>query len=144
MRMSSASRWRAVSVGAALLACSAARLAHADRSRADSALDGEGRWWPHMESMHGWAMGWWHGLGWLLVLALPIAFAVVVAVVLVRDGRRRHGDAGWGYRWGARPDRRDPTHSALKILGERFARGEIDHKEFEERRRALLSSEAPG
>jgi putative membrane protein len=30
-----------------------------------------------------------------------------------------------------------PTHTALNILRERFARGEIDKTEFEERRRVL-------
>jgi putative membrane protein len=30
------------------------------------------------------------------------------------------------------------THSALSILSERFAKGEIDQKEYEERKKALL------
>ena len=126
-----------------LIGGAAAMVAHADGDRADSALGGEGRWWPHMESMHGWSMGWWHGLGGLLVLALLIGFAVVVAALLIRGVSRGHGDLEWGRRWGSRPERRDPTHSALHILGERFARGEIDQKEFEERRNALQSSRTP-
>jgi uncharacterized membrane protein len=79
----------------------------------------------------------------MLVLALLIGFAVVVAALLIRGVSRGHGDLEGGRRWGSRPERRDPTHSALHILGERFARGEIDQKEFEERRNALQSSRTP-
>lgn len=123
-----------------LIGSGAAMVARANDDKVDSALGGEGRWWPHMESMHGWSMAWWHGLGGLLVLALLIGLAVVVAALLIRVVSRGYGDLEWGRRSGVRPDRRDPTHSALQILGERFARGEIDQKEFEERRSALQSS----
>jgi putative membrane protein len=57
----------------------------------------------------------------VLVLAVPIA----AVVLLVRW-------AG-GSRQGAAP----PGRTALEILKERFARGEINKEEFEERRRVL-------
>jgi len=37
---------------------------------------------------------------------------------------------------------RDPDRSAIQVLEERFARGEIDRDEFEERRRVLGSKAA--
>jgi uncharacterized membrane protein len=36
----------------------------------------------------------------------------------------------------------DPTHSALQILNERFARGEIPKQEYEEKKAAILSGRA--
>jgi len=67
-------------------------------------------------------MGLWMLLAWVLIIA-----AIVAGVVLiVRAVRGPAGD---------NPER-GHTH-ALRILEERFARGEIDRDEFEERRRAL-------
>jgi uncharacterized membrane protein len=39
--------------------------------------------------------------------------------------------------------RRDPTQSALQILNERYAKGEIQKPEYEERKAAILSSREP-
>jgi uncharacterized membrane protein len=33
----------------------------------------------------------------------------------------------------------DPSHSALQILGERFARGEIQKEEYDHKRATILS-----
>ncbi|MGH8948326.1 MAG: SHOCT domain-containing protein [Acidimicrobiia bacterium] len=66
-------------------------------------------------------MGWAWALLWLLFLAV----LVVGVVFLVRS----LSDRGAGR----------PGSSALQILEERFARGEIDGEEFEERRKALKS-----
>lgn len=67
------------------------------------------------------------GWGWLW-----LALIVLVIVLLVVWVRRRSGpgDSGPG-------DRGVGGDDALRILEERFARGEIDRDEFEERRRAL-------
>jgi uncharacterized membrane protein len=39
----------------------------------------------------------------------------------------------------SRGDWGDPTHSALQILNERFARGEIQKEEYTEKKAALMS-----
>lgn len=70
----------------------------------------------------------------LLVVLVFLALIVGGVYLLVRairgDGERsRHDDLG----------RVPPRSNALAILEERYARGEIDREEFEERRRTLLS-----
>lgn len=74
-----------------------------------------------------WGGGW---LGWIfgpLMMVLIIGGIVALVVVLVRNlgGPARPTTAP--------PARADP----LDILKERFARGEIDHEEYENRRRVL-------
>ena len=66
--------------------------------------------------------------GWLFMVILPI---VVVALVVWALSTR--GGAFW-----ARGDQAGKERSALQLLEERFARGEIDHEEFERRREALV------
>jgi putative membrane protein len=68
----------------------------------------------------------WNGMGawgWIMMM---IFWIVVVALILwtVRSA------GGWG-----RPD----PDQAMRVLDERFARGEIDQEEYEERRRVLKS-----
>ena len=79
---------------------------------------GPGMMWP----------GEWYGMMFLgpLMMILFIAAIVVLVVLAVRW----LGGAGGG------PPRALQSR-ALEILKERFARGEIDKQEFEERRRAL-------
>jgi putative membrane protein len=69
--------------------------------------------------------GAWWGFGMMLVSLLFIAFIVVGVVFLVR------------YTESERTTRRSEGSRALDILEERFARGEIDRQEYEERRRIL-------
>ncbi len=76
---------------------------------------------------HGdWAFGWAHMLfgGLMMVAAFGgLVFAIVLAV-----------------RWlGSGPSQDAPRGRGLEILQERFARGEIDKAEFEERKRILPS-----
>lgn len=82
----------------------------------------------HHGPHHMWDGGW---LGMFLgpfMMIIFIAVAVVVVVLLIRwlggPGHERHGPP---------PLRK----ASLDILKERFARGEIDKEEFEERRRVL-------
>jgi putative membrane protein len=73
--------------------------------------------------------GGWHG--WFfgpIMMIVIIAVAVVVVVLLVR----LLGGPGHTH-----PRHQPPARTPLDILKERFARGEIDKEEFEERRRIL-------
>lgn len=74
----------------------------------------------------GW--GWGHGIFGLLMMVLFWGGIIVVIVLAVRWlGGGAHGRR-------PEPPSRD---SALDILKERFARGEIEKEEFEERKRLL-------
>jgi len=83
---------------------------------------------------HGPGMMWgadsWGGFGWLLgiVLMVLVLAGVVVGILYLL---RAMGAVS------PRPKAGAPPASALALLQERFARGEIDAKEFEERRRLL-------
>ncbi len=68
---------------------------------------------------HGWPSGWWIVMPIMMVLFWGGVIAVAV----------------WGIRQFTRDRRRDG--SALDIAKERYARGEIDHEEFERIRRDL-------
>lgn len=84
--------------------------------------------------------GWWHGawwigmmgLGMLLVLLLFLAIIIGGLYLVVRAFRVDNG------RGAIDRGRVTPRSNALSILEDRFARGEIDREEFEERRRTLL------
>ena len=72
---------------------------------------------------HG-TWGWGHmAVGVLMILFWSVLVALVILLV----------------RWFAArfAEQRRPVNSALQILEERFARGEIDRQEFEERRQLL-------
>ena len=69
---------------------------------------------------HSGTMGWFGGVGMLVLMALALATLVALVVVLARRGPQP-----------------GPGDSARRILDERFARGEIDQEEYERRRDAL-------
>jgi putative membrane protein len=71
---------------------------------------------------HMWGGGWSMFFGPLWTTLL-----LALAVVLIVGVARRYG----------REERAQPGRSALRILEERFARGEINKQEFEERRATL-------
>ena len=62
-----------------------------------------------------------------LVFTILVVVAVFACIRIFFGGRRMH-------RWGMWQE-----HSAIAILNERFAKGEIDQKEYEERKKALLA-----
>lgn len=84
--------------------------------------------WGYGMMPHG-GMGFGFG-GWIMmILFWVILIAAIVLLVKVLVGPRPHSDNESG----GKPK----GNRALEILRERYARGEIDHEEFEERRRRL-------
>lgn len=84
-------------------------------------------WW---EGTWGWWMGM-MGVGMLLILLvfLALLFGGVYLIARAIRGDDRRGSADLG--------RIGQQSNALSILEERYARGEIDREEFEQRRRDL-------
>lgn len=82
---------------------------------------------PHMT----WWNGGWSGmiLGPLLMILVPIVLIVVVLLAMRRF-------------WPSSSAQPTVPQTPLDILRERFARGEIDKDEFEERRRTLKDGDA--
>jgi putative membrane protein len=89
---------------------------------ADAQARGEWWWGDH-------PMGWmWGGYGIVMMLMMLLFWGAVIAAIVV------------GIRWLAgqgRPVRRD---AALDILRERYARGEINREEYEQRKRDLTAA----
>jgi len=81
-------------------------------------------WSPGPWGMHP-MWGWWGvwGLG-MMVLGFLFWVAMIVALVL-------------GIRWLVRQGRPEAGDSALEILRQRYARGEINREEFEAKRKDL-------
>ena len=89
--------------------------------------------------MHTWSggMGWWWIFP-LLFMLLMIGLCVAGFYFIGhRAGSGQHVGPwhmmGSGRSWG------DPTYSALEVLNERFARGEIAKQEYEDKKATLLS-----
>lgn len=72
----------------------------------------------HEFGQHGWGMGWWWIAG-LIVMAI-VVWLVVKAISPTKPTNAQHSNK-----------------SALDILKERYALGEIEKQEFEERKRNL-------
>lgn len=80
--------------------------------------------------MYGYGSGFGIG-GWILMgLGFVVFWGLVVTLVIVLVRRSRTGSPPLVYA--------SRHQTALDILAERFARGEIDEQEFASRRRALL------
>jgi putative membrane protein len=86
----------------------------------------------------GYGPGPWYGDGygygwpfwWMCPLMMLFMLGVIAVVILMR---RRASGGDWAPPWQSSSD------AALRILGERFARGEIHKEEYEERKAAILS-----
>lgn len=75
----------------------------------------------------GW--GWWMMFGWLWM----VVFWGLVIWAVVYVARR----------FGGPTDRQPPDRSAIDILEERYARGELTDEEFENRRRRIIGGRQP-
>ena len=73
--------------------------------------------------------GSWDGWGFAMMLMSLVFLACVVVGVLLLTRSHSHGE----------PPPNRSEGSALDVLDGRFARGEIDQSEYEERRRILTS-----
>ena len=82
---------------------------------------------PHMMD---WGGGWYGMIFGPLFMILVLAVVIAVAALLVRG-------LGGPWHWVQPPHHMQPGRTPLDILKERYARGEIDKEEFEERRRVL-------
>jgi putative membrane protein len=93
-----------------------------------------------------WGPGPWHmwgdGYGWhfwwmpfLMMLFMFLVCAAVIYFLFSRGGMHHGGPVGHmtDRMWSP------PTHSALQILNERFARGEIQKDEYEDKKATILS-----
>ena len=74
--------------------------------------------------MGGWSMGWFGGIFMMIFWVLVLVGLIFLIKWLVQSTNRVKSDAGSG-------------SSALEILKERYARGEIDLVEFEEKKKVL-------
>ena len=92
----------------------------------ESASAQGGYWGMGPGMMGGWGMGWFGGIFMILFWALIIIALVFFIRWLVRTSDNR-ADKGMS------------QSRALEILKERYARGEIDTEEFEQRRHLLES-----
>ncbi|MCP8882413.1 SHOCT domain-containing protein [Devosia sp. XJ19-1] len=107
----------------AVTACGAATALVSTAMAQAPTTPGQYQYGPHM----GWWGGGWDGMFFGPLFMLLIVVAVVAAIAhLVR---RPVGS------WQGTPQA--PGRTALDILKERFARGEIDKADYEERRRVL-------
>ena len=97
--------------------------------------------WDWPGPWHMWHAGW--GFWWIFPLFMLFMIAVCVVIFFLghRSGGHRHWGPwqmmdrppGPGRSWG------DPTYTALEILNERFAKGEIQKQEYEEKRATIMS-----
>lgn len=88
---------------------------------------GSDDWHIGSRMMGGWGMGWFGGI-FMVILSALIIIGVVYLIKWLVDSSRT-----------ASKDTAGNASRALDILKERYARGEIDRKEFEEKKKDLLT-----
>ena len=74
--------------------------------------------------MGGWGMGWFGGIFMMIFWVLVLVGLIFLIKWLIHSTNQAKSDAGH-------------SHHALEILKERYARGEIDTAEFEEKKKVI-------
>jgi|SRR5476649_22728 putative membrane protein len=83
---------------------------------------------------HMWSDGYSAPFWWMFPIMMLFFFIICAVIVFFARGICAGGSHHWGPRaWN------DPSQSALQILNERFARGEIQKDEYGERKATILS-----
>ncbi|MDO8456014.1 MAG: SHOCT domain-containing protein [Burkholderiaceae bacterium] len=105
--------------------------------------------WPGHGHMWGGGGGWDYGWGGPIMLLGMLIFFILIYLLGRQAGERRHHPHGPGPMHmtgrgpGAEHGWSDPSYSAMKILNERFARGEIQKAEYEDKKSTILAGGHP-
>jgi putative membrane protein len=85
---------------------------------------------------HMWSDGYSSPFWWMFPLMMLFMVLICATIFFFAHRTCAHGWHHWGApsrMWG------DPSHSALQILNERFARGEVQKDEYSEKKAAIIS-----